>query len=89
LTVTVDEKVSLLRRLLDKTARVPFDRLFRPWGTRGHAVAALLAALELARQQVLRIEQVRPFSSIWLLRGRGRAKRNGTGRPAAKASDES
>jgi segregation and condensation protein A len=68
-TVTVDEKVSLLRRLLGKAKRVSFDRLFKPWGTRAHAVAALLASLELARQQVLRIEQVKPFSSIWLLSG--------------------
>jgi len=68
-TVTVAEKVSLLRRLLAKAKRVSFDRLFRPWGTRAHAIAALLAALELARQQVLRIEQVTPFASIWLLPG--------------------
>ena len=68
-TVTVNEKVSLLRRLLAKAKRVSFDRLFRPWGTRAHAVAALLAALELAKQQALRIEQVKPFASIWLLPG--------------------
>ena len=69
-TVTVEEKASLLKRLLGKARRVSFDKLFRPWGTRAHAVAALLAALELARQQVLKIEQVKPFSSIWLLRGK-------------------
>jgi segregation and condensation protein A len=74
-TVTVDEKVSLLRRLLAKAKRVPFDRLFKPWGTRAHAVAALLAALELAKQQALRIEQVKPFASIWLLSGDGRRKK--------------
>ena len=68
-TVTVEEKASLLRRLLAKAKRVSLDRLFRPWGTRAHAVASLLAALELARQQVLRIEQVKPFASIWLLAG--------------------
>jgi segregation and condensation protein A len=68
-TVTVDEKVSLLRRLLGKAKRVSFDRLFRPWGTRAHAVAGLLAALELAKQQALRIEQAGPFASIWLLAG--------------------
>lgn len=67
--VTVGEKSSLLKRLLRQARRVAFEKLFRPWGTRAHAVAALLAALELARQQVLRIEQVKPFSSIWLLRG--------------------
>jgi chromatin segregation and condensation protein Rec8/ScpA/Scc1 (kleisin family) len=66
-TVTVAEKTSLLKRLLGKAKRVSLDRLFRPWGTRAHAVAALLAALELARQQVLRIEQLKPFASIWLL----------------------
>ena len=71
-TVTVEEKASLLRRLLGKAKRVSFDRLFRPWGTRAHAVASLLAALELARQQVLRIEQVKPFASIWLLAGDGK-----------------
>ena len=65
-TVTVGEKVSLLRRLIGRAKRVALDRLFRPWGTRAHAVAALLAALEMARQQVVRIEQTRPFSPIWL-----------------------
>jgi segregation and condensation protein A len=65
-TVTVGEKVSLLRRLIGKAKRVALERLFKPWGTRAHAVAALLAALELARQQVVRIEQTKPFSPIWL-----------------------
>lgn len=65
-TVTVGEKVSLLRRLIGKARRVALDRLFKPWGTRAHAVAALLAALEMARQQVVRIEQTKPFSPIWL-----------------------
>jgi segregation and condensation protein A len=64
--VSVGEKVSLLRRLIGKAKRVALDRLFKPWGTRAHAVAALLAALEMARQQVVRIEQTKPFSPIWL-----------------------
>ncbi len=64
--VTVGEKISLLRRLIAKAKRVTLDRLIKPWGTRAHAVAALLAALEMARQQVIRIEQTRPFSPIWL-----------------------
>jgi segregation and condensation protein A len=86
-TVTVGEKVSLLRRLIGKAKRVALDRLIKPWGTRAHAVAALLAALEMARQQVVRIEQTRPFSPIWLFatgdRGAGAAGNgaggNGTG----------
>ncbi len=78
-TVTVEEKVSLLRRLLGKAKRVSFDRLFRPWGTRAHAVAGLLAALEMAKQQALRIEQVKPFASIWLLPGASREPAPATG----------
>ncbi|MGI9038369.1 MAG: segregation and condensation protein A [Gemmatimonadota bacterium] len=64
--VTVAEKISLLRRLIEKTKRVAFTRLFGPWGTRAHAATALLAALEMAKQQVVRIEQAAPFAPIWL-----------------------
>jgi segregation and condensation protein A len=66
-TVTVGEKISLLRRLIKRAKRVALDRLIKPWGTRAHAIAALLAALEMARQQIIRIEQTKPFSPIWLL----------------------
>jgi segregation and condensation protein A len=64
--VTVAEKMSLLRRLIEKAKRVAFTRLFGPWGTRAHAATALLAALEMAKQQVIRIEQAAPFAPIWL-----------------------
>jgi segregation and condensation protein A len=75
--VTVAEKVSLLRKLIRGAKRLTLDRLIRPWGTRAHAVAALLAALEMARQQVLRIEQATPFSEIWLFPRRGRNEEPG------------
>jgi segregation and condensation protein A len=65
-TVTVQEKISLIQRLIEKVKRVPFKRLFGPWGTRAHAAAALLAALEMAKQQRIRIEQAKPFAPIWL-----------------------
>ncbi len=64
--VTVSEKISLLRRLVRKAKRLAFDKWFKPWGTRPHAVASLLAVLETARQQVIRIEQAQPFDQIWL-----------------------
>lgn len=65
-TVTVQEKVSLIQRLFEKTKRVSFKRLFGPWGTRAHVAAALLASLEMAKQQFIRIEQATPFAPIWL-----------------------
>jgi segregation and condensation protein A len=67
--VTVEEKISLLGRLLRKAKRLAFERLFQPWNKRSHAVAALLACLELARQQRVKIEQVELFGSIWLFPG--------------------
>jgi len=65
-TVTVEEKMSLIQRLFEKAKRIPFKRLFGPWGTRAHATAALMAALEMAKQQMVRIEQAAPFAPIWL-----------------------
>jgi len=68
-TVTVAEKISLLGRLLRRARRVSFDRLVSPWGTRDHAVAGLMACLELGRQQLVRIRQVDLFGAIWLTPG--------------------
>ncbi len=81
--VTVEEKVSLLRRLIGRAKRFTLDRLIRPWGTRAHAVAALLAALEMARQQVVRIEQAKPFAPIWLF-----PRRKGDEEPTAGGSED-
>jgi segregation and condensation protein A len=67
--VTVEEKISAIRRHLRGARRLLFSRLFRSWNERQHVVAALLACLELAKQQVLRIEQVKRFGSIWIFPG--------------------
>jgi len=64
--VTVEEKISAIRRHLRRAERLLFSRLFRSWKEREHVVAALLACLELAKQQVLRVEQVKRFGSIWI-----------------------
>ncbi|MFQ5889334.1 MAG: segregation and condensation protein A [Gemmatimonadota bacterium] len=76
-TVTVEEKISLVQRFLREVKRLAFERLFAQWGTRAHAVASLLACLELARRQLLRIEQVKPFASIWLLHPKRRSRSSG------------
>ena len=67
--VTVEEKISLLRRVVRTVRRITFEKLIEPWGTRPHAVASLLACLETARQQVVRLEQVERFGSIWIFPG--------------------
>lgn len=69
LVVTVEEKIALVRGRLRRAKRFAFRKLFSSWSSRSHVVAALLACLELAKQQLLRIEQTERFGSIWLFRG--------------------
>ena len=64
--VTVEEKATAIRGHLARAKRLLFSRLFKSWNDRQHVIAALLACLELAKQQVLRIEQVKRFGSIWI-----------------------
>ena len=86
-TVSVEEKMSLLGRLLASARRLAFEKLVRPWGTRPHAVAALLACLEMARQQLIRIEQSVPFGSIWIF-PRPRLVEGGSGQEAGDEPEE-
>ena len=67
--VRVSDKISLARRLLEKSERVPFERLYAPWNDRFHGVAGLLGCLEMARKQALLIRQAEPFAQVWLFRG--------------------
>lgn len=78
--VTVEEKVSTIQRLLGESDRVPFHRLFKSKRERQHVVAALLACLELARQQFLRLEQIRSFGAIWIFGSASSSKSSGSGR---------
>ena len=89
--VTVEEKIELLRNRLRRMARIAFGRLFSSWQSRSHVVASLLACLELARQQALRIEQVGRFGEIWILRGEdlgaGSAEGEEPGRESSDRTD--
>ncbi len=68
--VSVQGKASLIRKLMRGAKRLAFETVLAPFPTRPHAVASLLACLELAKQRVLRIEQTGPFGSIWLFPSR-------------------
>jgi segregation and condensation protein A len=78
--VTVEEKMSLIEARLGRKDRLLFSRLFSSWKQRSHVVASLLACLEMAKQQVLRIEQVKRFGSIWLF-----SRKNSTPEPEETA----
>jgi len=69
--IRIEDKISEILAALERMKRVEFASLVRPWGTRMHAVASLLACLELAKRSVVRVRQASPFSTLWIYRGRG------------------
>ena len=64
--IRIEEKMELIRQALEKAKRVEYAALVRPWGTRMHAVATVLASLELAKRHAVRIRQAAPFASLWI-----------------------
>lgn len=71
--VRIEEKMDLVLAALRHAARVEFTALVAPWGTRMHAVASLLACLELAGRNSVRLGQSGPFTSLWVYRRSGEA----------------
>jgi segregation and condensation protein A len=66
--VRVEEKMELLRGALEEARRVEFAQLVLPWATRMHAVVALLACLEMAKRNAVRLRQARAFAPLWIYR---------------------
>jgi segregation and condensation protein A len=64
--VRIEEKIDFVLATLQRMKRVEFDSLVAPWGTRIHAVVALLACLELAKRHVLTMRQSEPFAALWV-----------------------
>jgi segregation and condensation protein A len=67
--VRMEDKMDEISSALQRTRRVEFAQLVAPWGTRIHAVASLLACLEMAKRSMVRIRQGAPFASLWIYRG--------------------
>ena len=70
LSVSMDDKVSLIVTALAEKVRVEFSRLLCGFEDKTHAVMTLLAGLELSRRRELFLRQVTPFSELWLYRRR-------------------
>lgn len=66
--VRIDEKIERILLLLGERPRVEFTTVVSPWDTRMHAVMSLLASLELAKRNALRLRQASPFAPLWLYR---------------------
>jgi segregation and condensation protein A len=64
--VTLEEKVTLILDTLARLSRVQFQELMRDHPNRTHAVATLLATLELARRREVTMRQSEHFAPLWL-----------------------
>jgi segregation and condensation protein A len=64
--IRLDEKIEYILSRLGSVPRLEFSALVSPWGTRMHAVASLLACLELAKRSALRLRQSTPFATLWV-----------------------
>jgi segregation and condensation protein A len=71
--VKMEDKIQEIMALLEQLRRVEFARIVEPWGTRIHAVASLLACLELAKRSVVRVRQASPFTPLWIFHARDEA----------------
>lgn len=71
--VKIEDQMNEVVDALIEKRRVEFAALVSRWGTRIHAVATLLACLELGKRNVVRLRQANPFASLWIYRARERA----------------
>ncbi|MBI3333136.1 MAG: segregation/condensation protein A [Candidatus Omnitrophica bacterium] len=67
---TVEEKVQLLRRLIQERERLSLGELFGPGRPKGEWVATFLALLELIRLKEVLVRQSQLFGEIVILRNR-------------------
>jgi segregation and condensation protein A len=66
--VKIEEQMNAVVDALALRQRVEFAQLVAQWGTRIHAVATLLACLELGKRNVVRLRQNVPFDPLWIYR---------------------
>jgi segregation and condensation protein A len=66
--VTLEEKVELILDTLSRITRVEFRQLLADHPDKRHAVATLMASLELARRRELAMRQSKPFAPLWIYR---------------------
>lgn len=66
--VPLEDKMALIAHTLSRMERVEFARLLAPYPERMHGVATLMAGLEMARRRQLGMQQLEPFTDLWLHR---------------------
>jgi len=72
--IRVEERMDVVMRALADARRVEFRSLIEEGEGRMHAAASLLACLELAKRNTLRLRQAFPFAPLWLYPAEGQAE---------------
>lgn len=66
--ISIDEKISLIRKMLLDKIKVNFSRLLKSASTKTEVIVSFLAVLELAKQKELSFEQDELFGEINIVR---------------------
>jgi len=66
--MSVHNKMSWVMERLEMVGTLAFEVLFEPDRTRASVILTFLAILELARLQLVTIQQVKPYKAIWVSR---------------------
>ncbi len=66
--VPLEDKIALIAQVLRRLERIEFRALVAPFAERIHGVVTLMAGLELAKRRQLGMQQLEPFSTLWLYR---------------------
>ncbi len=70
-TVPIEDKMTLIVRVLARVGRIEFRKLVAPFADRLHTIVTLLAGLELAKRRAVALRQREPFEALWVHRGKG------------------
>jgi segregation and condensation protein A len=66
--VPLEDKMALIAQTLRRIERIEFSRLVLPFAEKMHGVITLMAGLEMAKLRQLGLQQLEPFTSLWLYR---------------------
>ena len=66
--IPLEDKIALIAQTLGRIERIEFGRLLAPFHEKIHGVVTLMAGLEMAKRRQLGMQQLEPFTQLWLYR---------------------
>lgn len=66
--LSVRQRMSLVMERLERSGGITFDALFEKERTRAAVIVTFLALLELIKLQLIAVQQIRLFETIWIMK---------------------